>query len=362
MHTEYADVLIIGGGVIGMLTACELTRHGAAVRLLERDQVGRACSWAGGGILSPLYPWWQPAALEPMVAWSQAAYPVLAKELAAATAIDPEWVQSGLLVIDADDANVTPWACATKRRCEVLAGDALNAVCPGLNRAVQSAVWLPDIAQIRSPRLLKALKKALVARGVRFDEHTPVARLVVHDGRVAGVETETCFIEAQTVVVTAGAWSPSLVAPTGLILPIEPVRGQMLLLRPNKPIACMVLDCGYYLIPRRDGLVLVGSTVERTGFECEVTAQAREHLFRRAAEIAPGLESAEIIMQWAGLRPGSPDGVPYVGAHPEVAGLFMNTGHFRNGFVLAPASARLVTDLIVGRPPIINPEPYRPDR
>jgi len=173
---------------------------------------------------------------------------------------------------------------------------------------------------------------------------------------VQGVETASGRLLADRVILTAGAWSGTLFP--GL-RKVEPVQGQMVAFRaPPGLLSRIVLNRGHYLIPRRDGVVLAGSTVEYRGFDKKATAKAREQLHAEALKMVPALAGHPLVHHWAGLRPGSPEGIPLIGEHPRIGGLFINTGHFRNGVVTALASARLLADLIVGRKPIVIPEPY----
>ncbi len=352
------NVLIIGGGVIGLLTAAELNAAGRCVCVLERGQTGREASWAGGGILSPLYPWRYPDAVTELARWSQVHYRPLAEALAAATGMDPEWTQSGMLLLaEADAAQAFAWASRFDYRLEALSAAQLHAREPAL--AAQPGLWMPDVAQIRNPRMVKALRRQLAADGVVFREQCEVSGIDVGNGRVTAVRTSAGTLPAEQVVVTAGAWSGQLLSALGRQVPIRPVKGQMLLLhaRPGL-LSRIVLEPGHYLIPRRDGRVLVGSTMEEAGYDKQTTEAARDELLDTALRLVPALGDYPVERHWAGLRPGSPDGVPYIGEHPEVAGLFVNSGQFRNGVVMAPASARLLADIMLGRPPILDPLPY----
>ncbi|MNR09214.1 Glycine oxidase [compost metagenome] len=163
------------------------------------------------------------------------------------------------------------------------------------------------------------------------------------------------------MVLTAGAWSGDLLRPLGLELPVEPVKGQMILYKCAEDfLPSMVLAKGRYAIPRRDGHILVGSTLEHAGYDKTPTGEALESLKASAVELLPALADATPVAHWAGLRPGSPEGIPYIGEVPGYAGLWLNCGHYRNGLVLAPASCQLFADLLLGREPIIDPAPYAP--
>lgn len=354
------DCLIVGGGLIGMLTARELAQAGLGVCVVERGETGRESSWAGGGILSPLCPWAMPDAVTRLAEWSQREYPGLADALAAETGIDPEWTRSGLLMLDAGDTErAVRWSNENGVTLRAIDGHAsVMAIEPGC-RTTETALWLPEVAQIRNPRLARALARSLELRGVVIRTGTEVRAIVARDGRVRGVETGAGFIAADRVVIAGGAWSAGLLAPLGVHVDIRPVRGQMLLYRTAPGVLTrIVIGDGHYLIPRRDGHILAGSTLEETGFDKSTTEEARAGLACFTEDLVPALAGAEIVRHWAGLRPGSPSGIPYIGEAPGIDGLYVNAGHYRNGVLLAPASARLLADLVLGRASLIDPGPY----
>ena len=353
------QVVVVGGGVIGLMTARELVRAGCSTAVIELTTTGRESSWAGGGILSPLYPWKYPDAVNRLCHWSQSAYPHLIKDLCVATAVDAEWTPSGLVVLDENHADAMTWLQGSGIRWRPLKNGDLLDLEPRIAPSVVGALWLPDIAQVRNPRLLRALRIYLEQRNVRFYEHTQVYGPVVHGGALCGMDTSRGIIATERCVITAGAWSSELLERAGVVLRHRPMKGQMLLLRAlPHAVRHIILSGSHYLIPRRDGSVLVGSTVEDSGFDYTLTQSARVTLRSFAAEIFPMLGKAEIGGHWAGLRPGSETGVPYIGESPNIRGLYVNTGHFRNGIVMAPGSARLLTDLMLSRPPIVDPAPY----
>lgn len=378
------DVLIIGGGVMGMLTALELADAGQQVTLLERRELAAEASWAGGGIVSPLYPWRYRDSITRLASWSQAFYAELSQRLLQETGIDPELRRKGLLMLSvADRDDALAWARQHQRPLESVAPAFVADKEPALPDVTDDALWMPEVASIRNPRLVAALA-ACLSRNPRITivQHSPVSRLLMQASGVAGVQTLDRTLRAASYVVTGGAWSADLLNQGAIDqaalnslasnqrpfkqplspLRIEPVKGEMLLFKARPGLLNrVVLDKGRYLIPRNDGRILVGSTLRRNGFEKRTTQEAYQQLYASALAILPALADFPVEVHWAGLRPGSPGGIPYIGAMPGSDNLFVNAGHYRNGLVLAPASCRLLADLLLQRAPSINPAPYRPD-
>lgn len=353
-------IYVIGGGIIGLLCARDLVLNGVNVILLERGALGKESSWAGGGIISALYPWLYPESVNILVNRSQKVYPELVSQLFESTGIDSELINSGLLILDEKNSeNAGILAEITKYGFVPVDRNTLDKLEPSLSKEPKKGLWRDDIAQIRNPRLLASLRKDLIAHGVKIRENTEVSGFISSQVRLSAIQTNRGKLTAERCIVTAGAWTAGLLESTGLQLPIRPVRGQMLLLRSRPGLIKRILLRDYhYLIPRQDGHVLVGSSFEEAGFDKSTTARVREELLHVATTLVPALAASPIEQHWAGLRPGSPEGVPYIGEHPVISGLYICAGHFRNGFAQGPASASLVVDLVMGRKPNINPEPY----
>lgn len=356
------DCVIIGGGISGLLTAWYLRETGMQVALLESGQLGREASWAGGGILSPLYPWRYAASVTALASYSQKHFPKFAKDLRKDSGIDPEYVRNGLLILETDEYQLaTHWARTHDVTLEKIDSNTLHFYEPELTEQTHGeALWMPDIGQLRNPRLLKALQEVLRrAENITLLEQHPVVEVRREGQKIIGVATPQDFFATERVVVAAGAWSGLLLKEMGIQAAIAPVRGQMILFTAQPGLVSrIILSNGHYIIPRRDGCLLVGSTVEEGQFEKHITENAAQDLKYFAISLVPRLADYIISKQWAGLRPGSPNGIPYIGAHPEIDGLYINAGHFRNGVVMGLAAARLVVDIMMNLPPILDPTPY----
>lgn len=355
-----SDVTIIGGGIIGLLTARELALSGASVCLLERGETGRESSWAGGGILSPVYPWRQSEAITALSLCSQTVYPKLAEDVMQSSGIDPQWRKSGLLITDISDrAEMEYWCRLHSVDTLDVESFALSEWGTDLRLAFNNAAFFPKVAQIRNPRLMKALRVDLRNRGVTIVEHCEVLRLVEREKKISHLLTSGEKYASDIYVVTAGAWTKALCQDLLPDLEMEPVKGQIILFKGEPAILnTIILDHNHYLIPRKDGRILAGSTLERVGFDKSTSKSARESLKDFALSRIPRLKAYQIENHWAGLRPATPSGNPVISQHPEIDNLYINSGHFRNGIVLAPASARLLVDSMLGRAPIVSEKPY----
>lgn len=343
------DCIVIGGGIIGMLTAHYLRHSGCEVTLLEKGRTGQESSWAGGGIVSPLYPWRYRDSVTRLASWGQQAYPALCSELLENSGIDPEYTVSGLMMIAPDEQQqAQQWAQQHNRPLQLIDAAGMAEIEPAMHSEAGSAIWMENVAQIRNPRIAKSLRASIEQAGVTIMENSPVVDFQLQGSRVDGLITPAGRFSADRYAVCGGAWSSELLQPTGVTVPIRPVQGQMILFRANPgEIQRMVLEQDRYVIPRRDGRVLFGSTVEDVGFKRHTTAAAREELQQIARQRFPVLANRPIEHHWAGLRPGKTDGIPVISRHPRLDNLFINAGHFRNGVVLAPASCWLMKQLML---------------
>ena len=363
-----AHTLIVGAGVSGLSAALALSKRGRRVTVLDRGPVGGESSWAGGGIVSPLLPWDYGAPVTALALRSMAAFAGWVAEIKATSGLDAEFWRCGLLALEvAEPDQALAWCAAhgmaaergSSPRLAPLSLYALQGAALAQGGGSHS-VWLPEVAQVRNPRLVTALRAAVTRLGGTIRENCAATGLLAQGGRATAVQTPAGAITCDSVVLATGAWSALGLEGVAAMPQIRPIRGQMLLfkLEPGA-LGTILFRNGLYLIPRRDGHVLVGSTLEDAGFDKTTDDATRERLHREAAQLLPALAGVEPVRHWAGLRPGSPDNIPVIDRHPDFDNVFVDTGHFRYGVTMAPASAELLADLMEGRPPALDPAPYR---
>ncbi|MDP3584892.1 MAG: glycine oxidase ThiO [Thiobacillus sp.] len=352
------SAVILGAGVSGLSAALILLKRGYTVALLERGAVGGESSWAGGGILSPLLPWAYGEAVAALALRSMAGYADWVADIERHSGRDAEFWRCGMLALDVAAPDPALAWCAAHGMAAQRGYPQSVSLPAGLS--ARAPIWLPGVAQVRNPRLVAALRAAVVRHGGTIHEHCPATGVLAQGGRVTAVLTATGTLPADQVVLASGAWSGTGLAGLAAVPNIRPVRGQMLLFKLAPGVLETILYCdGLYLIPRRDGHVLAGSTLEDAGFDKSTDGATRLRLHADAAALLPALATIQPVQHWAGLRPGSPDNIPVIDRHPDFDNVFVNTGHYRYGVTMAPASAELLADLMEGRTPSLDPAPYR---
>ncbi|UJP04837.1 MAG: glycine oxidase ThiO [Nitrosomonas sp.] len=353
------DIIVIGAGIIGLATTEHLLRQGANVMLIERNLAGHESSWAGGGILAPLHPWNYTNEVTLLTSYSAMQFSGWVSSLREKTGIDAEHEKSGMLVLPPyDEAAARHWCSQQNIKFE------FSTISKGWfdndTKKYEPALFLSDVAQVRNPRLIHALYLRIVQLGGKIIENCAISKLHIEQQYVQSVTTTCGEFSADSYVVSAGTWSEAILGDYALGLKIRPVKGQMLLFKyDSPPTSTILVRNDTYLIPRRDGHLLVGSTLEDSGFNKQITDTAKKYLLTQACTLLPSLDKQKIIRHWAGLRPSSPGNIPTIGRHPEIRNLFINSGHFRYGVTMAPASAEILTNEITGKGQPFDISPYQ---
>jgi glycine oxidase len=363
------DVVIVGAGIVGCSIAFELAKVGVRVCVLERGGIGEESSAAAAGMLSGQHGVTNFGARYQLHFEARELHAHLAGELRELTGIDVGFCRWGLLEllftpgeIRAADRCAAAQTQAGLRVERLSRGETLTLE-PAVTPDLQGSIRYEDEAHVHNGRLTIALAEAAQRTGAELRSGEPAVALIQEAGRVVGVRTSRETVSAEAVVVANGAWSSALLRPLGLMLPIKPMRGQMLAVRTvPRAVGQVIYGRHMYLVPRPDGETLIGATVEDVGFRKDVTLEGLEALIQAGRRIAPGMMGQPVVRTWAGLRPGSPDGLPLVGSVEGWPGLVLAVGHHRNGILLGPMTGMLVKQLLVDR----RPPPYldllRPER
>jgi glycine oxidase len=360
------DAAIVGGGVAGAACALRLSQAGLSVAVVERGEPGLESSWAAAGILGAQMESPGPGPLLQLCLASRALHGALAEELLELTGIDVGYRKSGVLELafaarDEEEQRARhAWQTAAGLLVQRLSAHQCRE--RGGSPRARSGLFFPDDGRVDNRLLARALWKAAERAGARFVRADARAVLVRGD-QVAGVELSQGRVDAPRVVVAAGAWSALLPGARIAAGAVRPVRGQMIALGIAPPFQAVIRGAAGYAVPRGSDRVIVGATVEEVGFDKSLTAEGIGRMRELADLLSPSLAEAPIVEEWAGLRPGSADGLPLLGlpvAGPR--GLAVATGHYRNGILLAPITGELVRDLALGRAPRLDLAPFRPDR
>jgi glycine oxidase len=368
MASDSADVVVIGGGAVGCAAALWLARAGVAVTLVERDRPGAGASSAAAGILVPEAGPDVPPALLALWQRGQALFPDLLDQVRDAVGFPVEYRVTGRMLLVHEEARLAAFEehavlqRASGIRAEMLDGHAVREAEPALAPGVLGALHFPDHALVDNARLNTALAAAAVRTGVRLLAGRAVTGLELEAGAVRGVRLVGETLTTRVVVNAAGSWSGQLDprAP----LPVAPMKGQMLsLLAWPPPLRRIVSGAGVSLVPRADGRLLCGATVEDAGYDTRVTAGAAAQFLSGALALVPALRDCPLESTWAGLRPRcSADGLPIIGPDPRWAGLYHATAHFKMGIISAPSTGEALSHLIAGTPCSLDLGPFAPGR
>lgn len=355
---ETFDIVLVGGGIIGLSLAWELAQHGAKVCLTDSREMGREASWAAAGMLPPGPPeekWPQCSHFDQLAGLSEQLHGQWHARLADLTGIDNGYQARGAVYL-ADQ--ILEKKCGVWDQWDIvyhrLDTAALADIEPMLAH-VNNGVLLPAEAQLHSRRHLQALATACLQAGVTLKPHRQIMGFEKSGDRISAVLTSTAPIMAEQFCLTAGCWTEQLGLSLGLELPMKPIQGQILQLNgPTRPLQRIVNSGPRYLMPRNDGSLLIGSTQEDVGFNQRTTAEARHELLSFAHELCPALHDFQVENHWAGLRPATPDDLPYLGRLPRWENAWIATGHFRAGIQLSTGTAVVMRELLMGKKPRVD--------
>lgn len=365
-----SDLLVIGGGVVGLSIAYEAAGRGRRVRLIDAREPGHEASWAGAGILPPAGEC-STNPLEQLTALSNRLHRAWAEELREAAGIDNGFRPCGGLYIARDETTrdelgrMHVWAAAERIAIEQLSREELARVEPAVRPLGEEldVALLPGECQLRNPRHLKALIAGCSLRGVDIVGQAAAEDFEIRGNRIEAVHTTAGKFVADQYCLATGSWTAALARRLRLRLAIKPIRGQIALLNSPQLLFSRIVNEGKrYLVPRPDGRVVVGSTEEDAGFDRSTSTETIAELIEFAVSLVPELINVPLEKSWAGLRPASRDGLPYLGQVPELENAFVAAGHFRSGLQLSPGTAIVINELLTGAPTSIDLSLFRPDR
>jgi len=350
------DAVIIGGGVIGCSAAYHMAQKGFNVVLVERQRIGSESSGAAAGMLAAQAEMLEGSPLFPLAAESRALFAGLAEELREQCGIDIGLVNKGMLIpsLTPHEEERLKETIEVQRRAgewsEWLTPGEVRTLVPGIGDSLLGAMYIPKDGHVSAPDLTRAFAQSAAMLGAQIREFEEVLDIAVEGGKVRGVITGREKYLCDIVIVAAGSWTSRLLQRTGLTLPVYPVKGECLSVTVRVPLLKhTVFTPGCYLVPKQGGRIIIGATMVERTFDKRVSVQGITALLNRAVELLPGLADAEWERAWAGLRPQTADGLPFLGTHPGVQGLIVAAGHYRNGILLSPVTGRLVTALAEGR-------------
>lgn len=365
--TQAPDIAIIGGGIIGATLAYRLSRAGARATLLDRREIGREASWASAGILSPPAPRYGSRTRLALASYRQ--YPDLIAEIEELTGRNVGYVRTGEVeagthVDETEFRALYDWRRSNGVAVEWLDRNVIVEREPALHERFELGLLTPEAGSVLLGQLTSALARAAELLGATIREHTPITAITSSGGRATHVQSFDDHMPIGGVVIAAGAWSRALGSSIDFNIPTMPVRGQMMAIAGAPiPLRSVVAAAGGYFVPRADGTVAVGATEEPdSGFDDRVTPAGIAALTRLVEQVAPSLAHGRLIETWAGLRPGTEDGELIIGRVPHLDNVWISSGHFRSGALLAPASADALASTILNN--AVDPmiEPFDPAR
>ncbi|WP_017380704.1 glycine oxidase ThiO [Paenisporosarcina sp. TG-14] len=363
------DAIVVGGGVIGGAIAYNLAKRGGKVLLLEKERLASKASGAAAGMLGAQAEMDGQGSLFQLARKSRAMFTQLAGEIKETSGIDIELINKGMLKVALNEQQQQEYkrVIAIQRQsgeqADWMTGKEVRRKEPVLSDAITGAMHLEKDGQVEATQLTLGFLKSAAARGVVIKEFVEVYYFQLSKGKVSGVVTNEGNFNSENVIVAGGAWSRKLLSKTGLQLDTYPVKGECFsVVTHSQILTTTVFSHGCYLVPKKGGRIIVGATLKPRTFCKKVTVEGISILMEQAKKLMPSIVEAEWERAWAGIRPQTADGLPYLGEHPIYKGLFIATGHFRNGILLSPITGEVIADLVEGKPTSLNLEPFRVDR
>lgn len=363
MYKTKIKVIIIGGGVIGCSIAYYLAKTGIETVVIEKENcVGSAASWAAAGILACRASTRNPYA--ELCRHSLALYPTLAKELQTTTGTNIEFIQSGVLCISLTEDEKKNWEGLAQRRlnngysAKILSSEQVQTLEPSISKKVLGGVYFPEDAQVRNPRLIKALANAAVKLGTQFLTGYAVNQFLFDGNHLVGIKTNRGRIFGDQFVISAGPWSRQVANFLGVALPVKPAKGQMIIAETMEPIINKPIHgLETYIVPRADGKLWIGPTVEDVGFHDKTTLSGIHQILESAIQLVPSLAKKTLLKTGIGLRPKG-RGKPYLGRLTEYNNVIVASGHYKNGILLAPITGKLIAELIAKGTTSLSLDPF----
>lgn len=357
MGTTHYDAIIVGGGVIGCAIAYFMTQEGAKVLLLEQERIAAGASSAAAGMLGAQAELIESRPLLELALRSRSLFPSVAEQLKEWSGIDIGLQRKGLLRVarTAQEAAVLKAAAAEQRKlgeqADWLTPAEARHLEPHLSLDMQGALHIEEDGQVSAPDLTRAYAASAAALGADIEEYAEVQQLLVEHGHVQGVRLgDERKVYSDKLVLASSIGAVELLRSIGIELPMFPVKGECVLVQTTRPLlAKTIYTHGCYLVPKKGGELLIGATVMPHTYDRKVSAGGVQHLLQQASELVSAVQAAEWKRAWAGLRPQTPHGLPYMGEHPQVKGLLLAAGHYRNGILLSPITGMIMTELAVGK-------------
>ncbi|MRG86154.1 glycine oxidase ThiO [Salinibacillus xinjiangensis] len=367
--SQFYDAIVIGGGVNGGSVAYQLAKRGKKVLVLEKDRIASKASGAAAGMIAAQAELQDDDPLFQLARKSRKRFASLAEELKDLSGVDIELINKGMYKVALTDQEVHEYKQIIdiqKRageHAEWVTGDEVRKQEANVSDDILGAMYIEHDGHVSAPQLSQAFIKSAAVLGVTIQEFVEVQSILFEGEQVVGVATNEGEYKAENIIVTAGAWSSSFLRQTELDLPVYPVKGECFSVRTHQPLLkSTIFSHGCYLVPKKGGRIIVGATVKPHTYNQQVSVEGVAGLLEKAKHLLPSIGEAEWDQTWAGIRPQTADGLPYLGEHPTYNGLFVATGHFRNGILLSPITGEIMADLIERKEPAIDVHPFRLDR